>query len=238
MVEVIVVAIEIGRSDADAATRSRAWALLAQTGNRSVVQPMTDALLYDPSAEVRATTAEWLFDYRSDPIVRTALESAAVSDASPEVRLRAYWSTLENDGRAAFVRTTLLDRRLTPEERIAPLIHARAWRNEYVGSSSDFIDSEIPAMDREALDTLAEIAASSDDAASRIAAVTELGLGGHRDFLALLQEEPDDRQGQILNNLFNRRQMPGVREFLEQSVNALAPGSSARTRLERSLAPP
>ena len=79
-------AIELARSAPDLATRREIWQLLAQTGHPILAQPLTDALLYDADARVRETAAEALFAYLPDPVVRAALESARITDASPAVR--------------------------------------------------------------------------------------------------------------------------------------------------------
>jgi hypothetical protein len=231
--QAIAGAIEIGRSAVDATNRRYAWALLAQTGDPAVAQPMTDALLYDADANVRATAAEWLLEYSGDPVVRAALESSAVTDSSLDVRVRARWSTLASQDRAGYVRATLLDPRLTPLEQIAPLILARSERYREIDSSSR--DSEIAAVDGAALDALAGIARSSNDGATRVAALTELGLGGHSEFQTLLQTAPEDQLRQVTVNLINRSSRTGVKIQLEQMLAWLPPDSGSRDSIESSL---
>jgi hypothetical protein len=82
---------------------------------------MSIALLTDPDAAVRREAALGLDSYLDAAGIRPALERAASSDSSHEVRLAARIATMDYGQQVALTRETLLDRNLTPAERVAPL---------------------------------------------------------------------------------------------------------------------
>jgi hypothetical protein len=234
---VLAAAIELGRSSASAETRRRIWEQLGQTGNPQLTQPLTDALLYDADDAVRAVAADALTEFRAEPAVRAALESVAVGEASPELRLRARWSVLDDADRIDHAVVTLLDPGLTIAERMAPVMLARARR----ARSIPFVeprDYAIPALEGAALEAIAGIAEGDHDDPIRQAALFELGFAGHPDFVELLFDRTDAAlRRSVLMELRNRRGTPGVLERVDQAV-AAEPDADVRQLLENLLAPP
>jgi hypothetical protein len=212
----VAAAIELGRATSSSPdTRRRVWEYLIQSDNPLAAQALIDALLYDDDARVRAAAADSLTNFIADDVVRSALESAVVSDNSGDVRVRARWAISTNEERLEFVDVTLRDANLTPEQRIGPLIRARA--SHPVLNATDLLAAEIPAVGAAALDAIAAIVQASDDERIRTAGLMELGLGGHEAFTTLLQAEPDAAiRRQIVGGLLNRRERPGVTEQIEQ----------------------
>ena len=231
--DAIEAAIELARTAADASGRRATWEQLAQSRHPSVAQPMADALLYDADAEVRGAVAEGLADYVTEPVVRAALETASLTDRSSDVRLRARWSMSTVEDRLRLVEIALLDSSLAPEERIAPLIYARAYRSRVL-YSPEWRSGQIPAVEGEALDVLAEIAATSTDSVVRRTALTELGLGRHRDFVALFEAERDEKvRDDAVRELVQRRQLGGA-----EALERLRSDDDARRTVEPLLPPP
>jgi len=232
----LAAAVELGRSSASAETRRRVWQQLGQTGNAQLAQPLTDTLLYDPDEEVRAVAADALTVFRAEPAVRAALESVAVGEGSPELRLRARWSALDDAERASYVSATLLDPVLSTEERMAPVILARTRRPTIPGSESR--NAEIPALEGEALDAIARIASGNHDDSIRRAALFELGYAGHADFVSLMFDGTDAAlRRSVLIELSNRRGTPGIAERIAQVLGA-EPDAGVRQMMETLLAPP
>jgi HEAT repeat protein len=174
-------AIDLARTSADPATRSRVWAILGDYAYPAAREPIIDALLYDPEADVRRIVARALYAYLPDPGVSAALAGASVNDASDAVRLRARWSLMSGRERDAFVHATLRDPGLSDEQKVAPL---RFLRRDY----DDPLD---PAS----LRMLDEIAVRSADPAVRGTALVELGRSadpGSLDALVdALHNDPD-----------------------------------------------
>ena len=119
--EMIAAAIELGARSASAETRRRAWELLRRNSyDRALAPPLSNALLSDADPAVRKEAALALAAYLDDVSTLPALEHALGNDSSADVRLAARMSMMSFDEQQVFKRETLLDRSLTPAERLAP----------------------------------------------------------------------------------------------------------------------
>ncbi len=148
----IAAATDLATRSPTTLTRQQVWALLRQsTFDPVLAQPLTNALLTDPDAIVRKEAALGLGDYRTVSGAQVALEHAARTDGSSEVRLAARMALLDRDGRLAFQRSILLDSSLTAAERLGS-ITMDVWS-----------ESSISGTDEESNRALAEIAVGTDD---------------------------------------------------------------------------
>jgi hypothetical protein len=146
----------------------------------ALAQPLNYALLSDPDAGVRKEAALGLASYLGEASTTTALESALRNDASAEVRLAARLSMMEYDEQQAFARATLLDRSLTPAERLAPTtLNRESQIPRLSGSRAD-------AQDRAR--AYAEILAGTDDPDLKLRSLTELNSVARSAALALEPE--------------------------------------------------
>jgi hypothetical protein len=119
--ESVAAAVDLATRSASAETRRQIWAALRLANDTRLAQPMSIALLTDPDAAVRREAALGLNSYLDEAGIPSALERATGSDSSPEVRLAARIARMDYGQQVAFTRETLLDRSLTPAERVAPL---------------------------------------------------------------------------------------------------------------------
>lgn len=233
----IDIAIELGRTAADPATRERVWDLLAQSRDTFVGQALADAVLYDGEASVRAAAADALLGFRADPVVRAVLESAARDDASTAVRLQARWTLLTGEERPAFVNASLLDTSLSPEQRMAPLIVARAPRPTSF-YEAPAIEADVPVPGGPALNAIVGIVDASDDPATRVAGLLELGSAAHPSFLAALQRETDvETRRRVVSRLFRFRDDPAVMSLIKQ-IRAIETDEDIRRSIDLRLSPP
>jgi len=119
--EVIAAAVDLAARSESAETRARVLGRLRQNVyDATLAQPLSSVLLSDPDAEVRKEAALALAAYAGDAGILPFLEYAQSNDGSAEVRLAARMATMDYDEQQAFKRETLLDRSLTPAERLAP----------------------------------------------------------------------------------------------------------------------
>lgn len=175
------------------------WELLGQTGDPILAQPLTDTLLYDADDRVRAVAADNLAAFRADPAVRAALESVAAEATSPDLRLRAQWSALDDVARVSYVSATLFDRELSPEQQMAPVILARTRRPGI--AASERRNAEIPALEGEALDAIARITPDLHDQANRRRDTP--GVSERID--QVIEAEPDAEVRQAMETMLLRR---------------------------------
>jgi hypothetical protein len=118
----LLAAVDLASRSSSMVTRRNILRTLRQTSYDAVLaQPFTNALLTDADAAVRAEAALGLNAYLDIGGSRVALEQAARNDSSPDVRLAAQMALMDYDQQQAFERGTLLDRTLSPEERLAPM---------------------------------------------------------------------------------------------------------------------
>jgi hypothetical protein len=199
-------------------------------------EAFTEALLYDTVVEIRLTAAAALTNHRDDPVVRAALESAASTDPSADVRLRANWSLLTRDEQPGFVREAVLDTRLSADARLTPLRIARTPLP--YSDHREHIEAEMIPMDGAALDAIAALVRDTIDMSARNAALLELGLGNHPAFAELLLEEPDPsfRRG-VIAEMQNRRNQVDVTLQIEQ-VRQLESDPGMLSFIEDTLSPP
>jgi hypothetical protein len=229
-------AIEFARTARDSDIRRSAWELLGRSDNAIVAEPLTEVLLYETVVEIRSTAAAALANHQDDSVVRAALESAASTDPSADVRLRANWSLLTRDEQPGFVRGTVLDTRLSADARLTPLRIARTPLP--YSDHREHIEAEMIPMDGAALDAIAALVRDTIDMSARNAALLELGLGNHPAFAELLLEEPDPsfRRG-VIAEMQNRRNQVDVTLQIEQ-VRQLESDPGMLSFIEDTLSPP
>jgi hypothetical protein len=168
----IAAAVEMATRSASAETRQMVWALLRRSAyDPALAQPLSYSLLSDVDAAVRKEAALALAPYLGDPAASAALEHASRSDSSPEVRLAARMATMDYDEQQAFRHETLLDRNLTPAERLAPTIV------DSNSSRSLILASRVPDTSaQEEMLALAEIVAAVDGADLKLRVLSELQI--------------------------------------------------------------
>ena len=166
--ETIAAAIDIASRSTSPAARRQAWLMLRRkVYDPALQQPLLTALITDPDADVRKEVALSLGEYRSDPGVLVSLRQAQASDGSPEVRLAAEIALLDFDEQRAFSRERLLDRNLTPAERLAPAKMIESMQSPNVVAPTGNYDSDEARA-------IAEIAAASTDTEQKVDALSRL----------------------------------------------------------------
>lgn len=165
--ESIAAAGELAASSTSPETRQRAWSVLRRFNYPALAQPMSIALQTDPDADVRREAALGLSRYLNEDGIRSALAQAAVGDGSLDVRATARMAMLDLDEQQDFMLETLLDRSLTPAERLAPMSvnpYAIVFR-----STEDFGDELA-----EAVLAYADIIGGTDDPELKLSALSAL----------------------------------------------------------------
>jgi hypothetical protein len=164
----IAAAVDIATRSPAEGTRQRAWNLLRRNAfDPTLAPPLSYALLSDANAAVRKEAALGLAAYPGDSTAAAALQHALRNDSSSEVRLAARMATMNFDGQQAFKRETLLDRSLTPAERLAPMMVDSNFR---MMGSTRFSGTSVT---EETL-AFAEIAVAIEDPALKIRSLSEL----------------------------------------------------------------
>jgi hypothetical protein len=115
--------ITLASTASDPDVRSNVWGALSAETDQRLLQPLADALLYDPSEQVRFVAVVALEAYASD-FARSVLAAAGRNDESAAVRENASWAALDDAGRRERVASALLNGQLSVEERLAPLEQA------------------------------------------------------------------------------------------------------------------
>jgi len=159
-------ALALAAEAADPSIRERVWSDLRRSDDARLIQPLSDALLYDPNEEVRLAAAETLGQYTDHVVARAVLESAGQVDPSPEVRRMARWLALDDAGRLDDVRGTVLDTSLSDSERLAPL---------RLGGSIYDIDPGF-TLDPVTVGAIAELIQRADDTETRLDIVRRLSM--------------------------------------------------------------
>src|SRR5690606_29253518 len=114
-------AAELALTATDPAGRARVWQLLRGAKNAVAVPALASSLATDSSPAARIEALRTLAaDFADNPSARAALEQAAISGTTAQIRLEATWALRDGIGRNRYVRDTLLDWRLSDEERLAP----------------------------------------------------------------------------------------------------------------------
>ena len=166
--ETIAAAAEMAMRSASAETRREVWKALRQdVYDPALAQPLGYALLSDPDATVRREAALALAPYLEEANTRSVLESALRNDASAEVRLAARLSMMDYEEQQAFARTSLLDRSLSPAERLAPTLLNQE------SPIPRLAEPDVEAL-REMAGAYAEIVAGTDDPDLKLNSLSEL----------------------------------------------------------------
>ena len=238
--------VELVSAARQPAERQRLWQAVRGAKREQLVRPLLDAFLYDADDDVRLEAARTLAgDYIEDTSVRAAFEQAAYTDHSAAIRLEANWAVRDTAARKRYIRDTLVDTRLSDDERVAPLLHALnveavALAQEYMdaaaagreqsvlGISSDYAD----AIDDGAAEALVGILRRVDDEPRTLTLVLQLARIAHpsliRFHLETLRDAADERaRASAAMALGPRLNEPGVRASLE---HALASDPSPRVR--------
>jgi hypothetical protein len=155
--ESVLVAVDLATRSASAEIRQQIWTVLSQRSYPTLAQPLSNALLSDPDASVRREVALGLGRYLDAVGVRAALEQAARGDGSAEVRLAAQMAMMDANERQAFKTEVLLDRNLTPAERLAPSMIAAGRTPTNIRRSIEVLGSPEAAL------AYAEIISVTDD---------------------------------------------------------------------------
>jgi hypothetical protein len=242
----LAAAADLGTRAASARTRERVWALLRRSAYEpTLTHSLTYALLSDPDATVRKEVALALGAYVGEGGVAAALEHAAGNDNSADVRLAARVAALSYDERQAFKRETLLDKTLTPAERMAP-----ALLDQMSGAMWSMLLSRRSSNVTEEARAYAEIAGATDDVALKARALSFLqnelmfllpdrsGLDGEIVEVLLESMEVDDSNVRLsaLSMLTPQAANPQVRAVLENVLEEdpeLAEQAGVAEALER-----
>jgi len=167
--EMLAAVIDLGTRSQSADTRRTAWQLIRRMAFDPALAPALSASLRsDPDAAVRREAALALADYRDDRSYQQALEYAIRNDSSTEVRIAAQMSMMDRSQHGAFARESLLDRGLTPAERLVPTLLNQASSMPRVWGT--------PGEAREQARAYAEIMAATDDVELKLKSLTELNV--------------------------------------------------------------
>ena len=228
--EEIAAAVDLATRSASASTRRSVWSRLGQGAyDPALAQALSYALLTDPDATVRMQAARALATYRGDGSTRATLEHAFRNDSSFEVRLASQMAAMDADEQRAFARRRLLDRSLTPLERLAPTTHSRMGTTAIITRPYGTAEAE------EAL-ALAEMMAGTNDPQIELAAlgVLRMTLSTARP----LNGVPPDIDPQVTRVLIDSARL-GDENVRVEALNLLAQYSSgvpeARAMLESVL---
>jgi hypothetical protein len=167
--QTVAAAAELGTRSASADTRRAVWSTLRMdVYDAALALPLGYALLSDPDASVRKEAALALATYLGEANTRSTLESARRNDTSAEVRLAARLSMMNYEEQQVLAQATLLDRRLTPAERLAPtMLNHESIMPRLSGS---------PAEAQEMARAYAEVVAGTDDVGLKLRSLSELNM--------------------------------------------------------------
>jgi HEAT repeat protein len=244
--ETLAAVIDLGTRSQSADTRAMAWGLLRRMAFDPAVAPALSAsLLSDPDPGVRREAALALGAYRGDNSYQQTLAYASRNDSSLDVRIAAQISMMDREQQRTFARERLLDRDLTPAERLGPT--ALLSREPRSDPSASLTAGNIQMPDALAL---AEIVSLTDDPALKVRGLAELQRtfsatavrsGGRptpeitRVMIDSTKNEEISVRRQALSALLPLSDDPEVRAVLE-SVVANEPELAARVRIPEALA--
>jgi HEAT repeat protein len=146
--------------------RASVFRYLGDTDDTRLIRPMSDALLYDPHEEVRLAAARILGEFADDAVARSALESAAQSDASAEVRETARQYVIDDAARLDDIFTVVRDSSLPDAERLAPIMY---W------DQLQFVERGF-LLDTTTVTVIAELVARNADVGTRRQVLVMLGM--------------------------------------------------------------
>ena len=238
----IALLVEIAMRSESANIRRLIWSSLRdRVYAPELAEAMSYALMSDTDATVRREAAISLAAYGRLSSARAALQYAAGNDASAEVRLVANMALMDADEMAAFREQTLLDRTLTPEERMAPTL--------VMGNSTLVISNPILRFDFDLSDSLEraqalfEIVTISDNPQTNAEAQVQLRMlvsqaEGDSELINVMIDNYDaangETRGTILRTLNDVASDPVVRAFLERVIIE-DPDSAQRLRVRTAL---
>jgi HEAT repeat protein len=199
---------------------------LSGTGDARVIGPVSEALLYDQSEEVRIVAAEILGEFVADPVARTALESAVAFDESAGVRETAGNYLLDDAAHVEGLFAVVRDARLSDEERLRPIIYVDRLQFVEKGFS----------VDADTVEMVADLIERSD-VSWRLDVL--FGLSMYRSpsfvpiYLERLRNDPSpDVRVLIADILSEYRALPDVDDALE-AVSADDPADNVRAAAAR-----
>jgi hypothetical protein len=191
----------------------------------ALAESLSYALLSDPDAGVRQEAALALAAYLDTGSARIALEHAVSNDGSAEVRIAARMAMLDLDQQAALTREMLLDRSLSPAERIAPSrVGTRSFgspeQEEALAYAEIVAGSDDPTVKRHGLLHLQMVAMTGSFPGSRFESGQD-GLAPEIVAVAIDSMAVDDDQVRRLAMIILMQQAanPDVRAALETLVN-------------------
>jgi TolB-like protein/HEAT repeat protein len=205
---VAVAAVEFAMNPDHRQLRGQVWEYMKGAGDPYLVQPLLQTLAYDSNEYVRHEAANTLEDYIEESGVRDALEFAAANDESKRVRDQALFSVSSEQGQQAINISTILDKSLTDRERLAPLREQRIRNGNEVVLSDEVVDSVL------------EIAMTSDDQFTRSGALSNLRGANNPAIVSLLLEHLANDSSEHVRvmaagGLSEYVDHPGVRDALE-----------------------
>lgn len=215
----ILAAVELASGADSADDRAEAWYLLQEFQDERLLQPLSDALLYDSSDDVRHAAVRALAALDND-VARSALASAASNDPAAEIRRNAGWFALAEPARRERIVAALLNRQLSADERLQPLELAifPPWGDTWLTG----IDSLIDAGTAAELDGLI---AGIEDPARRTFLLQRIDVTASSPpsfapvLISRLHDDADSNvRAMAARLLLSRQNEPGVRPALEQAA--------------------
>jgi HEAT repeat protein len=171
--------IELGSTSTSPVVRGQVWRVVQTMPEAGFRDALLQALLYDPSEQVRREAASALAEY---PDATAATREILALESNAELRaeqaFRDDWQALDTDAQYAYVVAALLDTDLTDAARVAAFDQGLR-----MATSSDFV--ERLRSDEQVLAALGEIGESAAETRVRVAALRELAKSGHPDFMGL-----------------------------------------------------
>jgi hypothetical protein len=229
-------AIAVAAATSDARTRAGIWLMLRGRRDTRLIQPLSDAVLYDASEAVRLEAARTLAEYADDGSGRAVLETAGQSDPSSEVRRTARWAALDAQGRHELIVAALFDTSLADAERLAPLLRPPIERSGPIGSDTEIV------IDAGTASMIGELIAREGDERTRLDLVQRLGgLRSESLVPVIIERLGNDPAATVRVDaatlLLEHLTLPGVRPALENAV-ASDPVDAVRRAASRVLAAP
>ena len=212
---VVQAAVALALTMTDPTERARVWQLLRGAKNAAAIPALANSLLTDSSPATRLEALRTLAaDFAGNASARAALEQAAIGGTTAQIRLEATWALRDAAGRNRYVRDTLLDERLSIEERLAPLLFALDQPAEIGGNRRDSVIDDAAAA---ALVSIVDRAATADMQGrllARLARVQHPALT--EAYLDFLRDAPDETTRDLAVALLTPRVTdPRVRAALE-----------------------
>jgi hypothetical protein len=245
--ETLAAAVDLATRSPSADTRRMAWQVLRRLAFDPALAPsLSAALLSDPDAAVRREVALALGAYRGDSSYQEVLASAMRNDSSVEVRIAAQMALMDRARQESFARDSLLDRDLTPAERLGPTVMLGREPGRTPNFPRTLGDAEMANAH-----AFAEVVSLTDDPALKVAGLAQLMRtfngsamrSGQRPdpeiTRVMIQSTKDENyevRRQALTALLSLSDDPEVRAALEAAVEN-EPELAARLRIPEALSP-